>query len=143
MLSLKNKGLHFTKEGVSLIYKILNQMNNNRLSTSSNKSEVVSRELLQLEIFVKKLLSAPSNLVVEEGGRIFIKSMNKYYSSRSSIEVELQMEDGSVLEWFKSLVACAKFLGVSPIKVSNILTKKSTVTFNNMPLCIVRKTSNT
>lgn len=108
---LKQKGQHFTEIGINLINKILSQMNNNRLSTNSKKVSV-DRDALQLE--ADKLLAAPSNLEIREDGRIYIKSLNKYYSDRSNVSVSLLTENGSVVNTFESLAACSKFLNISP-----------------------------
>jgi len=138
VLNLKLKGQHFTEEGVNLINTIINQMNNNRLSTiGEEKTEVVSRELLQKEI--DRLLSAPSNLEIEEDGRIFIKSLNKYYSDRSNIQVDLLDEKGSIFETFNSLVDCSKYLNISPQTAGRKLRAGSPVLLNNQSLYIKKK----
>lgn len=134
VLSLKEKGQHFTEEGINLIKQILNQMNNNRLSTSSLKAEIVPREVLQSEI--DKLLGAPSNLEVKEDGRIFIKSLNKYYSSRGNIQVQLKDEKGLVIETFESLAECGRYLSISPLIVSRRLKDKSPLIFKERTLYI-------
>jgi hypothetical protein len=61
---LKEQGHHFTEQGVKLINLVLSQMNNNRLSTSSNQP-VVDRALLLTEI--NQLLSGPSNFETRKG----------------------------------------------------------------------------
>jgi len=137
VLNLKLRGQHFTEEGVNLINTIINQMNNNRLSTRSKateKIEVVSRELLQKEI--DRLLSAPSNLEIKEDGRIFIKSLNKYYSDRGIIQVDLLDEKGSIVETFNSLADCSKYLNISPSTAGRKARDGSPVLFNNQPLYI-------
>ena len=53
---------------------------------------MIDRALLQLKI--DKLLAAPSNLEIKEDGRIFIKSLHKYYSNRNSITVKVQNDKG-------------------------------------------------
>jgi NADH-ubiquinone oxidoreductase chain 5 len=133
VMSLKEKGQHFSEEGKNVIRKILNQMNNNRLSTNSKKVEV-DGTLLQLEI--KKLLAAPSNLEIKQDGRIFIKSLNKYYSDRSSVSVELHDEKGLVVNTFGSIADCAKFLSISPSIAGKRLLNKEPVLFNNKLLHI-------
>jgi hypothetical protein len=77
-------------------------MNNCRLSSSRSKGIAsVDRALLQIEI--DKLLNGPSNFEEREDGRIFIKSLNKYYSDRIKIKVELKDEDGNTLNTFESI----------------------------------------
>ena len=133
MLSLKEKGHHFSEEGVNLINKILNQMNNNRLSTSPKNLEIVPRELLQSEI--QKLLAAPSNLEVKDDGSIWIKSLNKYYSSRGKIQVELLNEQGLVIETFESLKKmCWIFINLSFGSSRRLKKKILYFTFNNKTL---------
>jgi hypothetical protein len=139
-MNLKEKGQHFTKEGINVIHKILSQMNNSRLSTNSIKVEVDDGPLLQLEI--DKLLAAPSNLEIKQDGRIFIKSLNKYYSDRNSISVELHDEKGLVVNTFGSLADCAKFLSISPSVAGKRLLDKKPVLFNNK-LFHIKKSSDT
>lgn len=63
---------------------------------------------------LNKLLNEPSNLEFREDGRIFIKSLNRFYSSRDSITVELQDENGLVLRTFDSLAEVARYFEVDP-----------------------------
>ena len=130
---LKQKGQQFTQDGIDIIQKILSQMNNNRLSTNSKKVSV-DRGALQLE--VDKILAAPSNLEVREDGRIFIKSLNKYYSDRSNVSVELLTENGLVVNTFESLADCAKFLSISPSTAGRKLLKKEPVLLGDKLLYI-------
>ena len=89
VLNLKELGQHYTEEGKEVISLILSQINNKRLSTVG--STLVDRNLLDGK--VKKLLAAPSNFETKEDGRIFIKSLNKFYSNKNNIRVELKNED--------------------------------------------------
>lgn len=77
---------------------------------STSGSPRVDRALLKYEI--DKLLRGPSNLEVREG-RIFIKSLNRFRSENKYIAVELQDENGNILNSFNSISDCVKFLGVS------------------------------
>jgi hypothetical protein len=135
-MNLKETGQHYTTEGYNVIRKILSRMNNNRLSTNSLKVELVDGPLLQLEI--DKLLAAPSNLEIKEEGRIFIKSLNKYYSDRNSVSVELHNEEGLVVNTFGSITDCAKFLSISRAVAGVRLHEKKPVLFNNKLLYIKR-----
>ena len=116
-LNLRNLGLHYTAEGLKVINIIISQMNNCRLSSSRSKGIAsVDRALLQIEI--DKLLNGPSNFEEREDGRIFIKSLNKYYSDRIKIKVELKDEDGNTLNTFESIADCAKYLGITSMTVA-------------------------
>jgi len=64
-------------------------MNENRLSGTGVKP--VERNLILSE--VTRLLKGPSNYEIREG-RIFIKSLNKYHSSRTKTKVELRDQEG-------------------------------------------------
>ena len=94
-------------------------MNNNRLSTKKSSASKVDRALLDSNI--KKLLEGPSNLEVKEDGRIFIKSLNKYYSDRIKIGLELIDENGGVIRSFASMADCAKYLKVTSMTVAKRL----------------------
>jgi len=80
-------------------------MNNNRLSTFPRFSPV-NRALLETDIH--KLLNGESNFEVMPDGKIFIKSLKKYYSDRAKIRVVVQDESVNVLNTFASLTDCAK-----------------------------------
>lgn len=124
VLNLKQLGQHYSKKGVKVLDQILSQMNNKRLS--SNKHDVVvDRKLLQIEI--DKLLSAPSNFEIKENGRIFIKSLNRYHSEGISIKVQLEGENGLVLNTFDCMTSCAKFLGISSSTVYRKLQNNKAV----------------
>jgi hypothetical protein len=99
-------------------------MNRRRLS-SSEKAEVrLNRTPLDKEI--ARLLSGPSNLEVMSDGRVLIKSLNKYYSSRLSIEVEIIDDKANVIKTFPSIKECAEFLGITrQVLTRRILSKKS------------------
>jgi hypothetical protein len=140
VMNLKETGQHYTTEGYNVICKILSRMNNNRLSTNSLKVELVDGPLLQIEI--DKLLAAPSNLEIKEEGRIFIKSLNKYYSDRSSLSVELHNEEGLVVNTFGSITDCAKFLSISRAVAGVRLHEKKPVLFNNK-LFYIKRSSET
>lgn len=74
IFDIRKKGLQYTPEGHKVIDRILNQMNNNRLSTSS-KPRIDRAELI---IDLNNLLSLPSNYEYKEDGKIFIISENRY-----------------------------------------------------------------
>lgn len=111
ILLLKDKGFHFTPEGLELIQLTLNQMNNNRLSTYSRKI-VGDRELLLSKI--NDLLVKPSNLELKGDGKIFIKSLSRYYYNNTKpLEIKMEDESGSVVKTWPSLTSCAESLGLS------------------------------
>jgi hypothetical protein len=84
----------------------------NSLTSNPNSAEVIDSEVLQNDI--NRLLSGPSNLEIKEDGRIFIKSLNKYYSDKGMIKVELQNELGLVINTWDSIADCAKkYLGIT------------------------------
>lgn len=144
IFQLKEKGLHYLPEGLILVNGILDQMNRRRLS-SSEKAEVrLNRTPLDKEI--AKLLSGPSlpppsgggNLEVMSDGRVLIKSLNKYYSSRLSIEVEIIDDKANLIKTFPSIKECAEFLGMTrQVLTRRILSKKS-ILLDSKPV-LVRK----
>ena len=112
MLELKELGRHYEEEGVKVLDKIISTMN--RLSSS--EKEAIDLDLLTKDI--NSLLSRPSNLEIREpGGRIFIKSLNRYkpgVSKNRRIKVKLQDELGIILKKFDTIKSCAEYLGVDP-----------------------------
>lgn len=136
ILMLKEQGHHFTEQGVKLINLVLSQMNNNRLSTSSNQP-VVDRALLLTEI--NQLLSGPSNFETRKG-RTWVISLGKYYhSSRKNICVVITDENGNNLHSFDSLADCAKFLNVDPSTVSKRINKGIPFSLENKQVYIKKE----
>nr|SNU77049.1 TPA: LAGLIDADG endonuclease [Fusarium oxysporum f. sp. cucumerinum]SNU77078.1 TPA: LAGLIDADG endonuclease [Fusarium oxysporum f. sp. cucumerinum]SNU77107.1 TPA: LAGLIDADG endonuclease [Fusarium oxysporum f. sp. cucumerinum] len=130
---LKNLGLHYLPEGKKLIELILSQMNNNRLSNSGNK--IIDRNYIASE--VNRLLNGPSNYEIIKG-RIFIKSLNKFYTGRLKIQVELHDQEGSVFKTFDSMNKCADFLGISTHTVSKRMKTSLPVILNNKEYNVVK-----
>ena len=93
-----------------------------------------------------RLLTLPSNLEIREGGKVWIKSLNKYLSSlgvacplqarpggasTTKIKLALIDEKGLTLNSFSSVTSCAEFLGISRKTVTNKLNESRAVEFNN------------
>ena len=142
-MNLRNKGAQFTDEGVWVLDLILNQMNNNRLSSSLCSSNSITRE--QLITKIEDLLSKPSNLEIKEDGRIFIKNLNKFYNpGKGSTKVGLFYENGNLEKFFDTITACAKHLGVSNDVVSRTLINKGKpVSMDSKVLFVKRIATNT
>jgi hypothetical protein len=93
-------------------------MNNGRLSNSGSSlidlrtpaSLRGARDYIDSEL--ARLLYGPSNYELING-KIFIKSLNKFHTVRSKIQVELRDQEDLVFKIFDSMNECAKFLGVS------------------------------
>ena len=111
ILRLKQLGLHYTDESIRVINLILNQMNLKRLSSSN--SVKVDKESLNKSIV--NLLNGPSNIETHEDGRIFVKSLNRYFNpaARDKIQVEVKDESGLTVNIFDSITSCAKYYNVS------------------------------
>nr|YP_009568437.1 hypothetical protein [Drechslerella brochopaga]QBL02519.1 hypothetical protein [Drechslerella brochopaga] len=130
ILKLKKMGLHWEKKGKIVIELIISQMNLNRLSTNAAKLSQPDR--VKLTRNIDKLLNGPSNLEIKANGRIFIKSLNKYYIGGEKIKVNLLDKEGILLNSFDSISECAKFLGISAGTVKDRL-------WNNKPLKVDSK----
>lgn len=124
VLNLRDRGLHYLPEGKALIERILQQMNNYRLSSSLHPR--VDRLLLEADI--AKLLSMPSNYEIREG-KTYIKSLNRYLKNvgpNKAIALQLlEGLSGNVIYTFNSFNDCAKFLGTSRSSVSNRSVNKN------------------
>ena len=138
VLSLKKLGLHYTDEGLKVISLIINQMN--CLTSNLDSAGTINSEVLQNDI--NRLLSGPSNLEIGEDGRIFIKSLNKYYSDKSRIKVELHNELGLVIGTWDSIAECAEFLGITRQRAGVLLKKDSPVYFEGKALYIKKVVQN-
>lgn len=138
---LKNLGLHYSlplrgEEGIGLITLIINQMNNNRLSNSSEaRNTPVNREYINNEL--TRLLNGPSNYEIIKG-RKFIKSLNKFLIARVKTQVILKDKEGLTFKTFESMNNCAKFLGVSTHTVSKRIRTGSHITLNNKEYLIIK-----
>jgi len=106
VLIIKEEGKHFTPEGENIVKLLAGRMNNNRLSTCLVKSDNISDEEVQ------RLLASPSNLEKHSNGKVWIKSLGKYYLEGGSVAVEVVDESGLVVNSFSSLTDCAEFYGV-------------------------------
>jgi hypothetical protein len=104
-----------------VINLILSQMNYKRLSTNP-AAPSVDRD--QLYIDINRLLEGPYNFEIKEDGRIFIKSLNRYYSDHSKVEVKLIDDNGLVIQTFESLTQCAETLGFSRYKATDLFRKE-------------------
>lgn len=127
ILKFRGLGHHYRGEGVRIINNILSQMNNNRLTT--RRSTLADRVVLESEI--KKLLEGPSNFEVKEDGRVFIKSLKKYYPNNAKIRLKLLDENGGIIKLFDSAADCAKYLNVSKTTVAVRLKKGKPFLFDN------------
>ena len=116
-------------------------MNNNRLSSNQDENyPVIDREQLYLKI--NQLLNGPSNIEVKEDGRLFIKSLNRFYTGSGKTEVQiLSDKEGLVLKTFTSLSDCAKFLGLTQPTVKNRLIKNQAFLFEGNP-CYLKRVIN-
>ena len=124
-----------TEQGDKLICLILSQMNNNRLSTTSNQP--VDRTLLLDEI--NQLLSGPSNFELKNERRRVI-SLNKYYhSSRNNICVTIQDENDNNIHSFNSILECAKFLDVHPTTITKRIKKSISFLLKHKRVYIKRR----
>lgn len=124
LFQLKEKGLHYLPDGLKVMKDIIDQMNRRRLSSNEKAEGKLGRVSLDKEI--NRLLSGPSNLVVMDDGRVLIKSLNKYYSPRLSIKVEILDVNSNVLKTFPSIKDCAEFLGVTrQVLTRRILSRNS------------------
>lgn len=133
ILKIRNLGLHYTKKGLEIIKLILSQMNNNRLSSKLRLNPLTDRALLQIEVY--KLCMEGSNFEEKEDGRIFIKSLNRFFPTAKT-GVEVKDKDGLILNTFASLSGCAKFLGVSRSTVTTRLRESKPLLVNGKLLYI-------
>lgn len=101
-------------------------MNLKRLSTNPHQIDRA-----ELDNKIALLLKSPSNFETKEDGRIFIKSLNKYYNSGNSIKVQIVDKDGLILSSFKSIRGCAAYLGITPQLAKTRIISQEAVLFNN------------
>jgi len=124
---LKEKGFHYTSEGLELIQLTLEQMNSSRLSTKVN-STLQDRELLLSKI--NELLSRPSNFELRDG-KTYIKSTGGYYyNNTKSVSILMLDEKDSVIKTWLSLTSCAEGLGLSKSGIQKRLKNQTRFDFD-------------
>ena len=135
ILSLKEKGHHYSKQGKDLIDLILSQMNNKRLSTSNQP--IVNRD--ELDLRIQTFWNKPSNLELREN-RVWIISEGRLQSEGGkSKALELLDDLGNLVKTFKSISECGKYLSISPTSVSRLIKKADFFTHNNKNVIIKYK----
>jgi hypothetical protein len=132
ILKIKGEGKHFTPEGQIIVKSLAGRMNNNRLSTNLVKPDNLSDENIQ------RLLASESNFEIHPNGKIWIKSLGKYYREGGSVAVEVLDESGLVVNSFSSLTDCASFFGVGKNTISRRISNYSSFIFNGKHLKIKR-----
>lgn len=138
VLKLKELGLHHSKEGVLMINRILNQMNNNRLSTSIVPQ--VDRDLLLRDL--KVILEGDSNYEHNAEGKIVIKSSGKFLNKGRSISVLILDDKGNILQELESINVCGSYLGISHDTVRVRLNDGKPIKFNSILVYVKKKVAN-
>ena len=110
VFKLREQGHHHTEKGKCLIDSFLDQMNNNRLSTSVGSASKINRELLISQ--AKIILEGPSNYQ-KVGGKTWIISENKWLTYRKSVNIEIVDIKDNVIKTCASIVAVMEFLNMS------------------------------
>ncbi len=63
---------------------------------------------------VEDLFAKPSNFELKEDGKIFIKSLGRFYNNNTKpLELKMEDESGSLVKTWPSLTSCAEGLGLS------------------------------
>lgn len=135
ILKIKQLGIHHTEQGVAMILRLIGQMNNNRLSTSS--STLVDRNLLLHDL--KIMLDGGSNYILNDKGQTIIKSSGKFFKKGSSIVILILDGEGNILNELKSINACATFLGISHDTVRARLRSGKSIKFNSNLVYVKKK----
>jgi len=161
VLKIKQLGIHHTEEGVGMIQRIIGQMNNNRLSTSPSSAAAVvaaeddhtpfsliprreirgcsheDRNTLLLDL--KTMLGVGSNYIINDKGQTIIKSSGKFLKKGSAIMILILDGEGNTLNEFKSINACASFLGISHDTVRARLRSGKSIKFNSNLVYVKKK----
>jgi len=97
-------------------------MNNNRL-TENRKPQTNRVELLS---YITNYLTLPSNKVIREGRKKWIISEGRFAPEREIWKEKAATflsTEGTIIETFKTVTACANFLGVNQATVSKRINK--------------------
>ncbi len=142
IFNLQKKGLQFTAKGAKLIEEIRNQMNNNRLT--ENRKPRRSPNRVKLLSDITNFLALPSNYEMREDGKKWIISEGRFAPERDIWKgkaVTLLSTEGTIIETFKTVTACANFLGVNQATVSKRINKGIKFQYENK-LCFIKKADN-
>ena len=137
IFNIQVKGLQFTEKVAKLVEEICNQMNNNRLT--KNRKPQTNRAKLISDI--TNLLALPSNFELREYGKKWIISEGRFLPDRDMWKgkaVILLTTDVTVIDTFKTVTACANFLGVNQATVSKRIKKGINFQYENK-LCLIKK----
>lgn len=110
-----------------MINRIISQMNNNRLSSSSSLQ--VDRDLLLCDL--KVMLEGGSNYEFKSNGQIVIKSTGKFLKKGAPIGVLVLDENGDILNEFESINTCGAYLGVSHHTIRSRLHDGKSIKFHS------------
>ena len=145
IFNLKREGKVYLPKCKDLILAICNRMNLKRLSTNKTNLKDNSSIVNDLDLKLKSLLEAPSNLELHSNGKIFIKSLGKYIRGRGNIIVEvfLQEEYGRkiLINSFESIRDCANFFKVDPRTITRRLDSGEFHSYENKTYILKRKNS--
>ena len=135
ILLLREKGFHYTPEGLELIQSTLKQMNRNRLSTHE-KSTLLDRNILLSK--TNELLSRPSNFESRDG-KIYIKSTGGYYYNNAKpLSIFMLDEKDSVVKTWLSLTSCAEGLGLSKSGIQKRLKNQTRFDFKGKIVYLIK-----
>jgi hypothetical protein len=163
IFNLKREGKYYLPECKDLILAICNRMNLKRLSTNETNLKDNSSITNDLDLKLKSLLEAPSNLELHSNGKIFIKSLGKYIKGRGNVTVEVYLHgqgaqttlwsaaqasnmnegDGKALliNSFESIQDCATFFKVDPRTIIRRLDSGEFHKYENKSYILKRKYS--
>lgn len=134
IFKLRENGHHYSTECWEVIKLIFSQMNNRRLSTYKEK-ESLNMEVLQSKI--EKFLNLPSNYENREG-RIWIKSLNKFYGDTKAVTVQMLDPNGLVIKSWSTITECANSLNITRGGVQKRLKNNTKFIFENKT-CVLKK----
>lgn len=136
ILLLKEKGFHYTDEGLELIMSTLKQMNSYRLSTYE-KNTPLDRNILLSKF--SELLSRPSNFELRDG-KIYIKSTGRYYYNNDKPLTILMLDEmDTVVKNWLSLTSCAEGLGLSKSGIQKRLKNQTRFDFKGNIVYLMKK----
>ena len=126
------EGKHLSDKGKELIIKLADSMNNNRLSTNSNKLIIDSKTKYELDGLIK---SEPSISVDSEGRAMIIK--DKIYI-RSTCIIQAILPNGSS-SYFSNASKCANFFQVSNSTIGRRLEDGKPLIINGQVSVLILK----
>jgi hypothetical protein len=135
MVSLIYQGKHLIEEGKFVIYNIADQMNDNRLTTNSQKTVIPLDETK-----IQSILDLPPLILLEPDGRAKNTLTGQYIRTVNIIEAQIinnNTNEIQILKFYNAL-SCSEFFNLSYSLIIRYLNNGKSFTNNDQTITLKR-----